>query len=117
MQKNTKRPDVQQCIKECQDCHAICAETVTQCLTIGDQQMGPRTIAVLLDCAETCHISEDSMLRDSPLMQMLCGACAEVCDACATECERVQGDMQMKDCAARCRSCAQTCRKMATART
>ncbi len=110
--KQTRSPDVQQCIKECQECHAICAEAVAHCLTVDGGRMQPRHIAILLDCAETCHISEDSMLRDSPLFTTLCTVCAEVCDACAIECEKFPGDARMKACAERCRSCAQACRKM-----
>ena len=114
--KQARSSDVQQCIKDCQDCHAICGETVAYCLTMGGAHAQPHHVAVLLDCAETCHVSEDSMLRDSALMSTLCAACADVCDACATECEKFVGDAQMKACADRCRSCAQACRKMAPAR-
>ena len=110
--RQTRSADVQQCIEECKECHAICVETVTSCLNVGGAHADPHHIAVLLDCAEICHISEDSMLRDSAVMTNLCAACADVCDTCATECEKFPGDAQMVACAARCRSCAAACRKM-----
>lgn len=113
--QQNRSPDVQRCIDECQACHAICQETVAYCLTVGGAHAAQHHIAVLLDCAEICHISEDSMLRDSAVMSPLCAACAEVCDACAMECERFPNDAQMKACAARCRSCAQVCRRMVSA--
>ena len=106
---------MQQCIQECQDCHATCVETVAHSLTTGSALAQSHPSAILLDCAEICHISEDSMLRSSPLAQTLCAACAAACDACATECERFAGDPQMKACADRCRKCAAACRKMVSA--
>jgi hypothetical protein len=111
--KQTRRPDVQQCIQECQECHVICAETVAYCLVMGGAHAQAEHVTVLLDCAETCNLAEDAMLRDSAVVPTLCGACAEVCDVCATECEKFLGDARMKACADRCRSCAQACRKMA----
>src|SRR4051812_28166652 len=107
MQKQTRSPDVQKCIQECQECHSICVETVAYCMTVGGAHAKPRHTAILLDCAETCHISEDSMRRDSAVFNALCTACAEICETCAVECERFPGDAQMKACADRCRSCAQ----------
>lgn len=116
MNKQNRSPVVQHCIQACQDCHALCIETVTHSLTMGGAHAQPQHSAVLLDCAEMCHISEDSMLRSSPLDQTLCAACAAVCDACATECERFTGDAQMEACADRYRKCAAACRKMVSAR-
>jgi hypothetical protein len=103
-------------MQECQACHASCVETSAYCLSVGGAHAQPHHIAVMIDCAETCHISEDAMLRDSPVMNALCEACAEICDACATECERFPGDATMKACADRCRSCATACRKMISGR-
>ena len=113
--QQTRSPDVQKCIQACQECHAICQETVAYCLTVGGAHAQPQHIAVLLDCAEICHLSEDSMFHGSAIMNTLCTACAEVCDLCAKECERFPGDAQMKACADRCRSCAQACRRMVSA--
>ena len=116
MHKQNRSPVMQQCVQECQDCHATCIETVAHSMTAGGALAQPHHAAILLDCAEICHISEDSMRRSSPLAQTLCAACAAVCDACATECERFASDPQMKACAERCRRCAEACRQMASAR-
>lgn len=116
MNKQNRSPAMEQCIQECQDCHATCIEMVTHSLTAGAALAQPSHSAILLDCAEICHVSEDSMRRSSPLAQTLCAACAAACDACATACERFAGDEQMKACAERCRRCAEACRKMASAR-
>jgi hypothetical protein len=107
---------VQQCIQACQDCHAICVDTVAYCLTVGGAHAAPEHLAVLTDCAEICHLSEDAMRRDSMTATTLCAACADVCDACATECDGFLGDAQMKVCADRCRSCAAACRQMVSAK-
>lgn len=114
--KQTRSADVQQCIEECKECHAICMDTVTYCLNVGGAHAQPHHIAILLDCAETCHLSEDSMLRDSAVVPTIGAACADVCDACAIECEKFTGDPQMKACADRCRSCAKACRRMVSAK-
>ena len=114
--KQTRSPDIQQCIEECQQCHAICVETLAYCLNMGGAHAQPHHLAILLDCAELCHLSEDSIRRDSAVVLTLCAACADVCNACATECETFIGDAQMKACADRCRSCATACRKMAPTR-
>ena len=117
MYKQNRSQVIEQCIQECQECHAVCVETGAHSLATGGALAQPHHSAILLDCAEICHISEDSMRRSSPLAQTLCAACAAVCEACATECERFAGDAQMKACAERCRRCAEACRKMSAART
>ena len=116
MQTYTRNPEVQKCIDACKECHGTCIETVQHCLTMGGAHAQPQHLAVMLDCAETCHLSEDSMLRDSPVFKQICGLCADVCDICSTECERFPNDPQMKINAGRTRSCAQICRKIATAK-
>lgn len=116
MHKQARSSVVQDCIQECQDCHAICVETVAHCLTVGGAHAKREHVAVLSDCAEICHLSEDAMRRDSMTAKAVCAACADVCDACATECESFAGDAEMKACADRCRSCAQACRQMVAAR-
>lgn len=116
MQKQPRSRDVQQAIDETQQCHAICIETIQHCLRMGGAHTEAQHLAILLDCAETCHLTEDSMLRDSSLAAMLSATCADACNVCARECERFPGDAQMMACADRCRSCAQACRAMASAR-
>ncbi len=114
--KQARSADVQQAIEETKACHAICVETVAYCLNVGGAHAQPHHIAILLDCAEICKTTQESMLRDSAVASTLGAACADVCDACATECEKFTGDAQMKACADRCRSCAAACRKMMSAK-
>ena len=116
MHQQNRSQVMEQCILECQECHSACIETSAKTLTTGGSLAQTHHGAILLDCAEICHISEDSMRRGSPLAQTLCAACAAACESCATECERFAGDAQMKACAERCRRCAEACRKMAAAR-
>ncbi|RPI25557.1 MAG: four-helix bundle copper-binding protein [Chloroflexota bacterium] len=104
---------MRECIRECQNCHSICEETVIHCLQMGDEHADPGHIRLLLDCAQICQTSADFMLRGSDLHGRTCGVCAEVCERCAQSCERFRDDSMMQQCAQACRSCAASCRKMA----
>jgi hypothetical protein len=106
--------DMERCIEECLNCHAICTATAMHCLTMGGQHASPRHIGALLDCAEICQTSANFMLRGSPMHARTCGVCAEACERCAQECEQLaNGDQQMLACAEQCRRCAESCRQMA----
>lgn len=105
---------MQDCIKNCQECHAVCMETVQHCLEMGGKHAQPDHIRLLLDCAQICQTSADFMLRGSPLHGRTCGLCAEICTQCADDCEKLaQGDSMMTKCAEICRRCAESCRQMA----
>jgi hypothetical protein len=103
-----------ECIRNCTECHTICVKTVTHCLGIGGKHADQAHIRMLLDCAQICATSADFMNRGSPLHQLTCGACAEICQQCADDCERMAGgDQQMLQCVEMCRRCAASCRDMA----
>ena len=105
---------MQECLKRCQECHAICTETAQHCLQMGGKHAEVEHIRLLLDCADICQTSSDFMLRESPRHVLTCQACSEVCLACAESCERIgQQDSMMKKCAEVCRRCAESCRSMA----
>jgi hypothetical protein len=108
--------DMQECIKNCTDCHSICLETVQYCLEQGGKHAEPSHIGLLLDCAEICQTSANFMLRGSDLHPSTCAMCAEVCEMCARDCDRFGADTRMKACADMCRRCAESCRQMATPR-
>jgi hypothetical protein len=114
MQHHQMSGEMQQCITNCLDCHAICVQTIGHCLEMGGEHASKGHITTLQDCAQICAASADFMLRSSPFHAQTCGVCAEVCDACAEECERMaQGDAMMQACAESCRRCAESCRRMA----
>ncbi len=107
--------EMQRCIELCQSCHASCLTTASHCLEMGGEHASSSHINTLLDCAATCVMSADFMLRGSQMHGRTCGVCAEACERCAQDCERLaNGDQQMLDCAAICRQCAEACRMMAT---
>jgi hypothetical protein len=111
-------PEMEQCIKACEECHHICVETMMYCLQIGGKHAEASHIRLLNDCIQICHLSTDFMLRGSDYHGRMCLACAEVCENCARDCERVDSrDTQMKACADTCRRCAQFCRRMAATQT
>jgi hypothetical protein len=105
--------NVQDCITHCVECHHVCLETVTHCLSKGGRHAEAVHIRMLLDCAQICSTSADFMIRGSELHHWTCGVCAEVCDQCADDCERMNDDAQMQRCIDLCRRCAQSCREMA----
>jgi hypothetical protein len=106
--------EMQDCIDECQHCHATCLATARHCLDLGGPHAEPAHQTLLADCAQICATSADFMLRGSKHHQLTCGVCAEVCRACADDCERIDpNDTVMKECAEACRRCASFCEKMA----
>ena len=101
------------CIENCQDCHAICLQTMTYCQSMGGKYAEAAHIGLLQDCADICRTSADFMLRNSSFHTRTCGVCAEVCEQCARDCDNFGNDAQMKACADMCRQCAASCRQMA----
>ncbi len=105
--------EVQECIKDCQDCGATCTETMSHCLELGGKHAGAQHIRVLADCTQICRGSTDFMLRGSMFDARLCGVCAEVCRSCGDSCEKLAGDDELiKRCAEMCRRCAESCQRM-----
>jgi hypothetical protein len=108
--------EVQQCIKDCSDCAAICAQCSYHCLHMGGEHAAPEHQNVLQDCKQVCAMAVGFMARESRHMGHVCRECAEICTACAEDCERLaNGDRVMLDCAQTCRRCAASCEKMAGA--
>jgi hypothetical protein len=67
----------------------------------------------LQDCADTCRVSADFMLRGSSLHAHMCGVCAEACERCAQSCSEFEDDAQMWACTEECVRCMESCRQMA----
>jgi len=105
---------MQHCLTNCQNCHAICTQTLSYCLEQGGAHAAPEHIRVLQDCAQICATSADFILRGSPFHPHTCQACAALCDACAKSCSQVSsGDDQMRACIEICRRCADSCHELA----
>lgn len=100
------------CIEVCLKSHRMCLETAKYCTEKGGGHVAAVHMALLLDCAEMCQTTANSLLRFSPQHGVICGACAQLCEACAKDCESFAGDDWMTRCAATCRECAQDCRGM-----
>lgn len=106
--------EMQDCISNCMNCHAVCLETISHCLAMGGEHASPKHIGLLQDCAQVCATSADFMLRMSDYHPQICGVCADICEACAKECESMaDGNDFMQRCADACRKCAESCRQMA----
>ena len=106
---------MQECIKECANCHQICLSTSRHCLEKGGRHAEADHVTLLLDCAQVCATSADFMLRGSTLHAETCRACAVVCERCAQDCEKMGDDPMMRQCAETCRRCAKSCQQMAGA--
>ena len=116
--QHTRDQKMEQCIKNCEQCHHICMETMTHCLKLGSKHAAPDHILLLQDCIQICQTSADFMLRGSARHRYTCAACSEICEQCADDCTRLDpNDSMMKQCAEMCRRCADSCRQMAAAAT
>lgn len=113
MKHSGTNPKMQECINNCQTCHAVCLETTVHCLEMGGKHTEPAHLRLMLDCAEICQTSANFMLRGSNFHGRTCGVCAEVCERCAEDCEKFGDDAMMQACARTCRTCAASCREMA----
>lgn len=109
--------EMQDCIQNCLNCHAVCLETINHCLAMGGEHAEATHIGLLQNCAEICMTSAHFMLTMSDHHPQVCDVCATVCDACADSCESLaSGDAAefMQRCADVCRHCAESCRRMAS---
>lgn len=105
--------EMQQCIRDCEDCHHVCVETVAYCLQQGGRHAEYQHIGLLLNCADICMSTAHFMVTGSDLHGRVCAVCAEVDERCAQSCDQF-GDARMQRCADACRRCAESCRRMAT---
>jgi hypothetical protein len=105
--------EMKKCAQLCQECHALCTETIRHCLKLGGRHAAPEHIGLLLDCAQLCETTAQYLLRGSSLHERICALCADVCQECAENCVQIAGDdHKMKQCAELCRRCAGSCERM-----
>ena len=104
-----RSPEMNQCIANCTECHALCIETIRYCLAKGDA--AEHHITLLAACADICRTSADTMLRGADVHSYTCAACASICEQCADSCSRI-GDPEMIKCSEACRRCAESCADM-----
>ncbi|GAB6196243.1 four-helix bundle copper-binding protein [Lysobacter xanthus] len=107
------REAMDDCIRNCTDCHAICVATVTYCLEQGGAHASADHLSLMATCADICRTSADAMLRGADVHVHTCRACAAICRACAQTCEAMGDDARMQACAEACRRCADSCERMA----
>jgi len=107
--------EMQKCIQLCQDCHALCVQTIGHCLKLGGRHAALEHIRLFEDCAQMCATAADYMLRESPFHDRICRLCSDLCKQCGKDCEQVAEDDQMvKQCIEMCRKCAGSCERMAS---
>ncbi|CAH0498993.1 four-helix bundle copper-binding protein [Novosphingobium sp. CECT 9465] len=103
-------------VDKCMAAHRQCVETATYAIGQDRSAESAKRIAILLDCAELCQVTANSMLRKSSQHALLCEACARLCENCAEACLSKDSDAVMRNCATICRDCARACRDMASMR-
>ncbi len=101
------------CIEAASDCYTSCTETLTYCLDAGGELAEPEHLRLLLDCAEICQTSQNTLLRGSGLSQLLATVSIEACEKCAESCRALVGSgEQLAGCAEVCMHCAECCREL-----
>lgn len=112
MMTESMTTEMQTCMNACMECHKICLETMTYCMSKGGRYMDMGMMSILRDCSEICMMCMNMMIGGSEFMERTCMLCAEMCDRCAAACETISDDSKLMECAAACRRCAETCRAM-----
>ena len=104
------------CLKACNDCATVCNETFHFCFEhIKDgHKEHDKSAQLTIDCQEFCGLASELIARESPMVAIVCVACADACKMCAAECSK-HDDPQMKECTAACKACETACRAMAKA--
>lgn len=111
MSDDPMHEEIRACIDDCEHCHRVCLHmAMTHCLEQGGKHVEPTHFRLMLNCAQVCRTTADSMLSGFEMHAQLCAACAEICRACAESCEHVGEDMQ--ECVDACLRCAESCEQM-----
>ena len=77
-----------ECLKACEACATVCNETFHHCFH-GSRTATPTTTrppSLAIDCQEFCGLASELMARESPMISIVCLACADACKVCAAEC-------------------------------
>jgi hypothetical protein len=102
-------PLMQECLRNCTECHQVCLQTAVDPDVVG--KISADDLKLLVNCAEICRTCADFMATISAFHRPLCGLCAQVCEACAKMC-RGYHIAAMDECAQVCDRCADSCRRM-----
>jgi hypothetical protein len=54
--------EMQECIEECLNCHAVCTMTLQHCIASGGDHTEVNLVGIILDCAEMCQTSGNFLL-------------------------------------------------------
>jgi len=99
--------EMRQCIDATSECYTVCTETLTYSSNAAH-------IKLLIDCAEICQTTQNTLLRASDLGIMLAAVCVEACEKVAESCRRIDtADGQLNACAEMCDHTANCCGRLA----
>ncbi len=112
MMNENMTAEMQTSIQACMDCHKMCMETMTHCMTKSGKHMDMGMMSMMRDCSEMCMMAMNMMMSGSEFMHRTCMLCAEMCEKCGMMCEQMSDDSKMMECAAACHNCAESCKMM-----
>src|SRR5258706_16233216 len=67
LEKSMNSREMEQCIENCTNCHALCIRTIQHCLGKGGRHAQRDHIRLMAYCAQICRTSADFMIRGSDL--------------------------------------------------
>ncbi len=71
MMTETVTTEMQACMDACMDCHKMCMETMTYCMSKGGKEMDKNMMSMMSmmrDCSEMCMMCMNMMMSGSEFM-------------------------------------------------
>jgi hypothetical protein len=112
MMTESMTTEMQNCMNACMECHKMCMEAMTHCMTKSGKSVDMTMMSMLRDCSEMSMMCMNMMMAGSEFMGRTSMLCAEICDRTVAACEKMTGEAKMTACANACRKCADSCRTM-----
>ena len=84
------------------DCAAACLQCATGCLSEDDPTLMRRCITLDLQCADVCRLAAGSLARGDANLKAVLLLCADACHICAQECGKHSAS-HCQECANSCR--------------
>jgi hypothetical protein len=100
--------DPQMTVDNCLKCFEICTKTQALSLNLNEEQ---NFISALLLCAQSCQLTVQSLLLESPFYHQTCVLTAELCEQVADLCDDFD-EPEIRSCGEVCLRCAKSCRAM-----
>jgi hypothetical protein len=101
---------VDTCIEACENCHAVCQETLNYCLDKGGELAVPSLLRAILECGDIANVAGRFVERHFDHHEQICRTAAEICKRGAKSFSAFSHlDAKLAECAEACRECAEAC--------